>query len=141
VRDTQSGIDLGFRFGDSAGLDFLVDVFKNWFSVSHHAFTFPLVTSSVPRLGSVGQAGAAVYGLDAPTRRRHEAVWSCPGSNRRLARQYAVHDPVAVDEQVHESRDDVQADKAEQHPGQRRVQVADIVAEPRALFHQPRQWH
>ena len=64
---------------------------------------------------------------------------SCSASNR-FARQHAVHHPVAVDAQVHESRDDVQPDEAEQDPGQRRVQIADAAAERRALFNQARQW-
>jgi alkanesulfonate monooxygenase SsuD/methylene tetrahydromethanopterin reductase-like flavin-dependent oxidoreductase (luciferase family) len=64
-----------------------------------------------------------------------------PDSNRRFARQHAVHDPVAVDEEVHERSGDVNANEDEQDPGQRFVQCADSAAEWRTLFHEPRQRH
>jgi hypothetical protein len=43
VWHAETGVDLGFRFGDSASFDFLVDVIENRFSVRHPTFTFPLV--------------------------------------------------------------------------------------------------
>lgn len=55
---------------------------------------------------------------------------SSPSGRRRgLAGQHALHDPVAIDEVVHQRREHVKRDQRHQHPYQRRMPAPDRLAE------------